>query len=405
MRQVLATLHCCQKREVMLFLTYKPQSKKRKIRKKEIQKAVMLCPVCAKKNTEAKLILHQISFDEAVYLCEDRKCTYPEGYDWKFVKRKWEDMNKKDPPTEAEQVATDEIDQWLNELLLETPPQKLTGNESSNNFGADFDFDEFEKLLLGKEEKPQNQESADMNNKSAKIKILSNIQVKPPQSELCRKPLCGELDSIKSDTSGVKFEQETRIEKNSVKAESLLPVDLLGVLGVDDLVSHNTRTCDSSQNKPVETNEDLKSGEVSSEQKDECDDPEVISKNETEIVKNGCDSRTINTDAEVAQNDLTEQSKRRRSSRIREDSNVIQSKPSSKPKSFKRKSVRSKRLQYTDTASQTGSYKLPSEIREKILLDEKQRMEEKKLKLATEKCEVVLDPNILRHLKSLPRSK
>ena len=52
---------------------------------------VEMCPVCKTNN----LKLHQIDRNKAVYLCTDSDCTYPNGYKWRIINRKWTNITKK----------------------------------------------------------------------------------------------------------------------------------------------------------------------------------------------------------------------------------------------------------------------------------------------------------------------
>lgn len=123
----------------------------------------MLCPVCAAKEISNNLILYQINFTEAVYLCENRKCSYPENHDWIFVNRKLEDIRQTEGELlthsegRSEPTCGDDFDQWLNDIF--DTSQKLTANQT-NIVHETFDIDEFENLLIGEEKDCNNVDSA-----------------------------------------------------------------------------------------------------------------------------------------------------------------------------------------------------------------------------------------------------
>lgn len=352
------------------------------IKTKEIR--TMLCPVCASKQTENKLILYQINFEEAVYLCEDRQCNYPEGHDWIFVKRKWLDMNENEQTAKdlAEQPATTELDQWFDELLAENNDStlKLPNNTINPDFGVDFDFDEFEKMLMADAEK-QNQESALEEKREPKITVLSNVQVKAPQSKI-----------------SVGVEQEKCAKENSKTSDSTFPADLFDALCMDDTeVCKNNRNIQEiknvsnaqmlkkSENKPTNVSKEVpKSGETLQSNIQNEDDLAVGSKDVEPVIDN-----------ETAENDI-EQPNLRRSGRIRK--NVV---PPSKEKPTEQ--VRAKTIQYTNIANNAATFKLSSEFVEKMVLREKQKVE--KRELAKRQSKPVVHKCVLNYLQSLPHSK
>lgn len=379
----------------MLILTYKLQARKGFTKTKESKKYTMLCPVCATKQTENNLILYQINFEEAVYLCEDRQCNYPEGHDWILVKRKWLDMKKNDPPAPAasEQSATTELDQWFSELLAENEDStsKLTDNNKKLDFGADFDFDEFEKMLMADAEK-LDQESALGQKQQSKINVLSNVQVKGPQIKMSEE-----------------VEQEMSTKENSNKSDSVFPADLFEALCMDDVEIckndknkeeiknlNSTQMPKEDEHKPTdESKEASKSGEDACETSESNIENNLQNKDDLAIGNN--DVETLE-DNETAQNDI-EQPKLRRSSRIRKNvTNVV---PPSKEKPTEQ--VRSKTVQYTNIAENAAAFKLSSEFVQKIVLQERKKNE--KRELARRQCKPVVNKDVLNYIQSLPHSK
>lgn len=109
----------------------------------------MYCPICQNGNRQSKLVLKQINFSTAVYLCEEEKCMYPVGYEGIVVQRNLDDMYtwKEQPPVETACVNSSDqsdIDTWLDEIFDTAPPATTSLNNSDSNT---FDLTELEMFL------------------------------------------------------------------------------------------------------------------------------------------------------------------------------------------------------------------------------------------------------------------
>lgn len=122
----------------------------------------MFCPVCETKGCKTKLILKQINFSTAVYMCQDIKCTYPVGYEWIMVTRTLEDMNKPQEEFEeqlksqqstatvnASAVDVIDFDQWLSDAFSSNVVRDNICNSNLSQIDDVFDMLEFDSLLSG----------------------------------------------------------------------------------------------------------------------------------------------------------------------------------------------------------------------------------------------------------------
>lgn len=320
----------------------------------------MFCPTCAAKQIETKLVLHQINFDEAVYLCENRKCTYPEGYSWIFVKRKWTDMKKdqQEPLSNSEntneQTEADDLERLLNSMLC--LPQNSAENEN-RNVDVGFDFDEFEQLLSGEKVESQIGEIVDVeeirktnSNKDVKINALSDVHIGVPLSD-------NSVDEIESNS------HQKPVEAQSINTPISIPNSIISAtleIQKSSIESLEAEAFEEQQNK----------------------NPSIVidgtTKNEKII------NKALSTD-EALKCSL------RRSNRIK---NSIQSAEKQALPYVKNKS------KTIDKSQDTASFKVSSELREK-LLKTKQLQQQKKI--VTDDFE--LNSKVVDFLKSLPHSK
>ncbi|XP_046628114.1 uncharacterized protein LOC124308963 isoform X1 [Neodiprion virginianus] len=84
------------------------------------------CPLCDKNGYKKKLVLFQINFEEATWLCESPECPWPFGYqEFRFVERKvgetWS-ASWEQPKPAIVIKSSEPVHISLNELGLDTPP-------------------------------------------------------------------------------------------------------------------------------------------------------------------------------------------------------------------------------------------------------------------------------------------
>lgn len=292
----------------------------------------MLCPVCATKHISSNLCLHQINFDDAVYLCENRDCSYPEGYDWVYVKRKWTDMNKNESTTFAESTI-DDMDQLLNEILH--TPEKPVDN---------FDFNEFEQLLM-------NESVGDASDKTVQINsILRELQLSVSGSDAADEEVIE--NCVQQQTATNSLSSDERIAH-----QMIISKEVNSSCTAEDLQKETASNYSNISKSDGLINENLMQQEK---------DKESISNSQTD---------------ECVDTKMTEESKLRRSNRIHH----------SNPKFF------------TDTNSslpvKVESFKIPPELREKVLYTSQVLLKRKKILKTSNKVNV-LGFDILNFLRS-----
>lgn len=334
----------------------------------------MFCPVCEEKQISSKLLLHQINLDEAVYLCEDRQCLYPKGYEWKIVKRNWNDINKTETiihtESTSEQVETDDLDQWFNELL-DTPQVPVLESD-----GTAFDFEEFERSLVS--EGLKTLENEDLNNLAVaeelekvmnetrneknmnKIIILSDVQVRAPTSQL-------NTNSIQRSNKNEEVEANllSQIEVKQPKCSSeedvtrsFMSADLWPQLLDDDTPLNNVSTA-----KILERDDkNLDGYKISNSQQSDVSIENLETTNQTDDI----DAVSSNDFGAFRQN-FTEISNVRRSNRTGKGKNCfmeqIKPKLRLKPELPKKVKSRPERVHL----SEVETFKVSPELREKVL--------------------------------------
>nr|XP_022918069.1 uncharacterized protein LOC111427262 [Onthophagus taurus] len=182
------------------------------------------CPVCTSLSKNNKLILYQINLTKAVYLCEDKSCSYPKGHNWVEINRSWKEI-----PKDTEKLKTLNTDsseyndpnisddfsidsnEFLDKIFSEFENTcDTTGSATTNEFEEDFDMEQFEKdffsedlfndtndimdkLDVNQETGPKILENqgdykkeilTNTNNGNLKPKILNVVMLKPSQTKI-----------------------------------------------------------------------------------------------------------------------------------------------------------------------------------------------------------------------------
>ncbi|GJQ69066.1 hypothetical protein Trydic_g6230 [Trypoxylus dichotomus] len=99
------------------------------------------CPTCAIDNKTSKLVLRQINFSLAVYLCEDSSCKYPEGYDTVQVEQRSLDELSKE--IKQHNTEKSDLDSWLEDFFADDDQKQCAQNK---NYTA-VDDDELSKII------------------------------------------------------------------------------------------------------------------------------------------------------------------------------------------------------------------------------------------------------------------
>ncbi|KRT80010.1 hypothetical protein AMK59_6437 [Oryctes borbonicus] len=86
------------------------------------------CPTCAIGNKTNKLVLRQINFGLGVYLCEDKDCKYPEGYD--TVRLEQRSLDKLSKEIKQQNTEKSDLDSWLEDFLADENQKQCTQNKS-----------------------------------------------------------------------------------------------------------------------------------------------------------------------------------------------------------------------------------------------------------------------------------
>lgn len=73
------------------------------------------CPKCIRTNNHNKLVLRQINLNLAVYLCEDKNCTYPEGYEVVQVEQR--SLKELSNANKKQQSQKTDLDSWLDDFF------------------------------------------------------------------------------------------------------------------------------------------------------------------------------------------------------------------------------------------------------------------------------------------------
>lgn len=177
----------------------------------------MLCPVCAAKQITNHLELYQINLEEAVYLCQDKNCTYPEDSNFIIAERNLQDIRRPaDQPfllTQTggtnEHVSNNDVEQWLNDIL-EMPQENVVNKRNSGN--QTFDFDEFEKLLVREEETSKLVPSGQLKETATEKDFQGTVRVKEIGAECL---LAGEKHLCEQNTSLQKSVPLIQAEENN----------------------------------------------------------------------------------------------------------------------------------------------------------------------------------------------
>lgn len=340
----------------------------------------MLCPVCAGKQVSSNLILYQINFEEAVYLCQDRKCPYPENCNWVFVKRKLDDVFKHED--ELSSANSDDMEQWLNNIL--DTPQRCAASEL-NDFNGTFDFDEFEKLLTGELETVTS--TSQENNNSHILSPTEQFEMSVAANE----DLTSGLDTQKFGK--IYFNDKTDAVATTTKKVINILSDIK-ICAHHEVPANNKGTNAQMNSKNVsEQKETASKGSdrrVTFLSGENCTQVNESKKQDTAVMN------VLNNE-----NSLTEPPKLRRSSRI--SKNFAEFEAQTKLKPVISKSVKSGSLSSTFTANKTAPFTITAEMREKIFEQKKQGQE--KRRAVVEQCDLSASINVLQFLKALPHSK
>lgn len=196
---------------------------------RSISKNIMICPVCRNNNQNCKLVLKQINFSTAVYLCEDETCTYPVGYEWMFVQRNLENIYtwKDQLPIQNETTEISEqndIDNWLNEIF--DKEAAVTATPASDNSHKDnniFDLTEIETWLnstpqVNDTEKSEEHEPSWCANSSNLSTITSaaniNLKLNIPNSDCVIERKNNSVDVTNVETNNINSGINLPVEKS-----------------------------------------------------------------------------------------------------------------------------------------------------------------------------------------------